>query len=524
MSTSAFKSMSIARRMILGFASVLVLLVAVAGVSAYALRLVSAQMNQIVEVNNLKTKLANSMLDSISSLAIHARTVTLLSEMDNKGAEEHARATKASFTSYLKAETELAALMQQRGAIPAERSLLEEIAAEGKKTWPDVENAVQQGMDGDNVGSGMTLMKRVAVTEAVWRKKVSDLIVLQGKLIDEATAAGADAEHKAFLAQMILVPGAVVLGLLIAWGITRSVVAPIGMAVAVAERIAEGDLTTKVDASASDETGRLLQAVSLMQERLRAMVGQIREAAYSIEAAGCDVAAGNLDLSQRTEQTSSSLQQTAASIDELTNIVRHSADSATQATSLASTAAEVAARGGQVVTQVVHTMNEINDSSKKISVITGVIDGIAFQTNILALNAAVEAARAGEQGRGFAVVAGEVRSLAQRSAEAAKEIKQLIGTSVEKVETGARLVADAGHTMNEIVGSVQRVSNIINDITMASAEQSQGITQVNSAVVQLDEMTQQNAALVEQGAAAAESLKVQAIRLTEVVRTFHLER
>ena len=256
-------------------------------------------------------------------------------------------------------------------------------------------------------------------------------------------------------------------------------------------------------------------------QRMYAVVSSVQTSAVSIETASAEIASGNHDLSTRTEQAASSLQQTAASMEQLTSTVRQSADSARQANQLAASASEIAVRGGQVVGQVVTTMDEINHSSKKISDIIGVIDAIAFQTNILALNAAVEAARAGEQGRGFAVVAGEVRNLAQRSAEAAKEIKGLIGSSVDRVETGSRLVAEAGQTMNEIVGSVQRVSDIIGEITAASGEQSDGIGQVNDAVNQLDQMTQQNAALVEESSAAAQSLKDQALNLAKAILVFN---
>jgi methyl-accepting chemotaxis protein len=315
---------------------------------------------------------------------------------------------------------------------------------------------------------------------------------------------------------------ALVLGAGMAWVITRSVTRPLQEAVNAARVIAANDLSQPLDSQRKDELGDLLRALGQMQGALRQMVSQVRQSTDSISNASTEIASGNQDLSARTEQTASNLQQAASSMEQLTGTVKQSADSARQANQLASSAAEVAARGGKVVSDVVATMDEINGASKKIADIIGVIDGIAFQTNILALNAAVEAARAGEQGRGFAVVAGEVRNLAQRSAEAAKEIKALIGASVDSVESGSRLVADAGTTMQEIVSSVQRVTDIIGEITSAAAEQSEGIGQVNGSVVQLDRMTQQNAALVEQGAAAAESLKEQAGKLTQVVSVFRL--
>jgi methyl-accepting chemotaxis protein len=302
-----------------------------------------------------------------------------------------------------------------------------------------------------------------------------------------------------------------------------SICRPIDAARRMAETVASGDLTATPDAQGADEPAAMLRALTSMQEALRSLIGQVRSTTDGVHTAAAEIARGNADLSSRTEQTASNLQQTASSMEQLTGTVRQTADSARTATELASSAASVAERGGTVVSQVVSTMDEINDSSRKIADIIGVIDGIAFQTNILALNAAVEAARAGEQGRGFAVVAGEVRSLAQRSAEAAKEIKGLIGTSVGKVEAGARLVADAGSTMNEIVASVQRVTDIIGRISAATGEQSEGIGQVNSAVNQLDQMTQQNAALVEQSAAAADSLGQQAAQLAQVVGTFRLQ-
>jgi methyl-accepting chemotaxis protein len=302
----------------------------------------------------------------------------------------------------------------------------------------------------------------------------------------------------------------------------QSICRPVEEAQRLAGAIARGDLTQPVPSKGRDELAKLMKALGEMQTSLAGIVGQVRSSTDNIGTASAQIASGNQDLSSRTEQAASSLQQTAASMEQLTSTVRQSADAARQATQMAAANAEVAARGGQVVSQVVTTMEEINQSSQKIGDIIGVIDGIAFQTNILALNAAVEAARAGEQGRGFAVVAAEVRNLAQRSAQAAKEIKGLIEASVGKVENGTRLVAQAGSTIGEIVANAQKVSAFIGDITTAATEQSQGIGQVNTAVNQLDQMTQQNAALVEESAAAADSLRDQANRLAEVVRIFRI--
>jgi methyl-accepting chemotaxis protein len=351
----------------------------------------------------------------------------------------------------------------------------------------------------------------------------AELKAFQHKLVEEAVAASAATASLQIVMLIALAAGAVLVATLVAWRITISVTRPAHEAVAIATAVAGGDLSHHTQAARKDELGDVLNALGAMKHSLIQTVGQVRSATDSINTASVEIASGNQDLSARTEQAASNLQETAASMEQLTSTVRQSADAARQANQLAASAAEIAVRGGQVVGQVVTTMDEINHSSKKISDIIGVIDGIAFQTNILALNAAVEAARAGEQGRGFAVVAGEVRNLAQRSAQAAKEIKGLIGASVDKVETGSRLVADAGQTMSEIVGSVQRVSDIIGEITAAAGEQSDGIGQVNVAVTQLDQMTQQNAALVEESAAAAESLKDQARRLTQVVQIFRLD-
>jgi methyl-accepting chemotaxis protein len=400
------------------------------------------------------------------------------------------------------------------------RQALERLDAYAKASEPVLQTIQNGGFDTAKVADRMLgrAKEQIAAVEQA---------VAQITTVLDAKAAAARTDFDKAMAQTLYAFGGVML--LVVLSVvpltlvnSASIVAPMRAARQVAQTIASGDLTQPIVVQGKDEPAELLSALQAMQSSLRTLVGQVRSSTDSITTASSEIATGNQDLSSRTEQTASNLQQAASSMEQLTGTVKQSADSARQANQLAASAAEVAARGGSVVSQVVSTMDQINTSSKKIADIIGVIDGIAFQTNILALNAAVEAARAGEQGRGFAVVAGEVRNLAQRSAEAAKEIKGLIGTSVDKVESGSKLVADAGATMNEIVASVQRVTDIIGEITAAAAEQSDGIGQVNTAVTQLDQMTQQNAALVEESAAAAESLKDQAVRLAQVVGTFKL--
>ena len=336
-----------------------------------------------------------------------------------------------------------------------------------------------------------------------------------------AKTAASDYESARALITTVIV---VSIGLAIGIGflLARMLSGAMTQAVQIAQSVAAGDLTSKIEVTSTDETGQLLTALKAMNDSLVGIVSNVRSSSDSIATGSAQIAIGNADLSQRTEEQASNLQQTAASMEQLTATVKQNSDTARQANQLANSASEAAAKGGVVVGEVVNTMEAITTSSKKISDIISVIDGIAFQTNILALNAAVEAARAGEQGRGFAVVASEVRNLAQRSANAAKEIKTLIGESVEKVETGSRLVGDAGKSMQDIVIQVKRVNDLIAEISSASVEQSQGISQVGEAVTQLDQVTQQNAALVEESAAAADSLKHQAASLAEVVSVFKL--
>ncbi len=397
-----------------------------------------------------------------------------------------------------------------------------QIAEERKAVLASLAKARELKKAGDQAGA-ITEVKGVFLPASdKYVKSLQRFIELQGKSADvlqaefvqQRTDNSRFAQGMVLLLIVLLVAGTVVL--------VRQIRQPLRDAIRVAETIASGNLDVRVDTSRPDEFGEMMRALDHMKDQLTHLVADVRRGTESITTASEEIAMGNQDLADRTEQTASNLEKTASSMEQLTATVKQSADSARQANQLASSAAQVAQRGGSVVGQVVSTMDEINASSRKISDIISVIDGIAFQTNILALNAAVEAARAGEQGRGFAVVAAEVRTLASRSAEAAKEIKALISNSVDKVESGSRLVAEAGQTMTEIVSSVQRVTDIMGEISAAASEQFQGITEVNGAVGVLDQMTQQNSALVEQSAAAASSMKEQAHKLAGIVAAFKL--
>jgi methyl-accepting chemotaxis protein len=445
------------------------------------------------------------------------RTLTVIGSLD----DAKVKAVRADLKTELAgAEKTLAAVAAGGGGDAALQKAVVQAGTEIDKYGKQADGAID--MAGVDPNTGVAAMQS-ADTSFLDVARSAAAIAARLDAIGTATAtdAAARAQRNNLLLGALAVLGAVVaVGL--SWLMQRRLVADLAQAGAVAGRVAEGRLDAVPRSDRPDEVGDVLRALAHMTGELSQSLRTVQESSQSIHTASIEIASGNHDLSSRTEQAASSLQQTASSMEQLTGTVTQSAGAARQASQLAQSAAGVAQRGGNVVAKVVSTMNEISASSKKIADIIGTIDGIAFQTNILALNAAVEAARAGEQGRGFAVVAGEVRSLAQRSAEAAKEIKSLIGASVEKVESGSKLVADAGSTMGEIVAGVQRVSDIIAEISAATGEQSSGISQVGSAVGQLDQATQQNAALVEESAAAAESLKDQARQLAQVVARFRV--
>jgi methyl-accepting chemotaxis protein len=368
------------------------------------------------------------------------------------------------------------------------------------------------------------LLSGVRPVQLAYLAALDQQIEFQKGLSHEAGAAAVSEVNTLRVSVAVAIVIALVVAVSLGVWIVRSITRPIAQAVALAEAVAAGDLSREVRSTQRDETGQLLQALAAMQQSLARVVGVVRQGSDAVATASAQIAQGNQDLSARTESQASSLEETAASMEELSSTVTQNADNARQANQLAQNASSVATQGGEVVSQVVETMKGISAASKKIADIISVIDGIAFQTNILALNAAVEAARAGEQGRGFAVVASEVRNLAGRSAEAAKEIKALISDSVHRVDAGTTLVDQAGATMQDVVNSIKRVTDIVGDISAASTEQSQGVAQIGEAVQQMDQVTQQNAALVEEMAAAANSLKTQARELVDAVAVFKLAR
>ncbi len=515
---------SISTRLALGFGGILILLIAVAVVGQLSAKTVRQRMQEITGVNAAKTKLANAMLASVNALGIQSRSVVMLDAIDGERSKQQSKRLDETLLRYQAQEKELTALVSTGQPSAEEQKLLQEISDISRKTGPELLQAAGQALDGDAVAANMTLMVRVNPGELAWNDKLSSMVALQYTHSQEATQLAEQAQSQALVTGSVLVVVALALGAFIAWKITRSITAPIGRAVVVAERIAAGDLTSAVEVRIHDETGRLLEAIATMQDKLRLLVGSISETAHNIESSSAEVASATLDLSQRTEVASQNLQMAATNLGDLNGTVEHSAESARNANQLAAAAADTATRSGEVVHKVVQRMDDISASSRKIADIISVIDGIAFQTNILALNAAVEAARAGEQGRGFAVVASEVRSLAGRAAASAKEIKALIDSSTEQVEAGTALVAQAGEIIQDMERSVKNVSAIVGEIAVATGEQSGRIGSISQAVKQLDDTLQQNAAMVEESAGASENLKEQARKLSSIVDTFRLSR
>ena len=517
--SALLRQFSIRMRMIGAIGVVLVLLLIVGSVGLFGMNSMRTQTQQFMDISVASGKLVTRMVAAQGDVRRYEKDMIIGYEKPETVKQRRAQWDEAR-KSVESLGRELAAISpaEDRVVIDRFKTAMDSYAEQASKVINQLESG---GYDNAAVADRLLDAAKQRAGEA--EKLLADL---RGKLDEEAQEAKAHAETTRSRVLWIFVLVLAVAALIVVPLTLLNMVSicnPLAEAEALATAIAGGDLSRHIkDIEGRDEASKLMQSLQRMQEVLQGLVGELRSSADSIRTASAEIATGNQDLSGRTEQTASNLQQAASSLTQLTGTVKQTADSARTANQLASSASGAAAKGGEVVSHVVSTMDEINTSSKRIGDIIGVIDGIAFQTNILALNAAVEAARAGEQGRGFAVVAGEVRSLAQRSAEAAREIKTLIGASVERVETGARLVQEAGSTMSDIVSSVQRVNDIIGEITAAASEQSDGITNVNQSVAQLDQMTQQNAALVEESAAAAESLRDQAERLASVVGRFRI--
>ncbi|MBH1982212.1 MAG: MCP four helix bundle domain-containing protein [Burkholderiales bacterium] len=506
--------LKIGTRLGIGFAVVLGLLVAVLLVGLYSMGQLSARTHDIVADKNVKMAAANTMSDNVRNITL-AITSVVVAPTEALVQTELAKIGEARKKYGAAKET-----LQKKISTDKETALMAELDAALKSGAPLNNKVIELRNAGQTEEAIAFLTQQAAPSLKIVLGALDSLVAYEAQ---QAAQAATDAETLSASARaymIILGSVAVLLGAFVAWIITRSITHPINAAVAVAETVASGDLSSHIVVNSSDETGRLLGALKAMNDSLLGVVAQVRHGTDAISTASSEIAAGNLDLSSRTEEQASSLEETASAMEELTSTVKQNADNARQANQLAKSASEVAVRGGSIVSQVVDTMGTINESSKKIVDIIGVIDGIAFQTNILALNAAVEAARAGEQGRGFAVVATEVRNLAHRSASAAKEIKELIAASVANVDTGSRLVNEAGQTMGDIVDSIVRVTDIMGEITSATHEQTIGIEQINMAIAQMDEVTQQNAALVEEAAAASQSMQEQAGELAHVVGFF----
>jgi methyl-accepting chemotaxis protein len=516
--------LTVGTRLGLGFALVLALLAIVTVLGISRMAQIQDRLDTVVNVNNAGTRLIIDMRNLIKERAEALNTLTLLTEAEDM--QKRIERINAQGKEYADAEAKLGSIFDRSASTrPEEKALLTKAKEQEAAAGPLLTKAIGLWMENKPLDATRVLVKEIRPVQKKWTEALDELGALKDNLNAQAAKEAQESFGNARALMLTLGGLALAVGVLAAVVITRGLLKQLGgepeYATKIANQIAGGDLSAHIRLQAGDKSSSLV-AMKAMQDSLVNIVSQVRTGTDTIAHASREIADGNHDLSSRTEQQASSLEKTASSMEQLTATVKQNADSARQANQLAASASDVARKGGEVVSQVVDTMGSINQSARKIVDIIAVIDGIAFQTNILALNAAVEAARAGEQGRGFAVVAAEVRSLAGRSAEAAKEIKTLIGDSVEKVEAGGRLVEQAGSTMNDVVASVGRVTAIMGEISSASAEQSAGIEQVNRAIVEMDSVTQQNAALVEQAAAAARSLQDQASELARVVSVFKL--
>ena len=513
------ETLKVGPRLAIGFGMVLVLMLVLTGLSINRMSFIRASLHEVVEGDAPKLRLVNSMRDLVRYQSVTVRDVVMQEDFAFK--KKELTLSRQSRDTYKAAADKLGTLLTDAES----KAELAKLSALDAKVRALVDKAIDLSLSGDVAEAANTIRDEVRPGQ-LEQIAALDALLQRVEAKAKASAEAANESYNNGVAAMAIVGVVALLVCLLAgWIITRSLLRQLGgepaYAMQIAGKIAAGDLAVPVDTRANDQTS-LLFAMKEMRDSLARIVSEVRSSTDTIHTAAGEIAAGNIDLSSRTEQQAGALEETASSMEELTSIVKQNADNAREADELANSAADIARKGGEVVSEVVTTMEAIQDSTRKIVDIIGVIDGIAFQTNILALNAAVEAARAGEQGRGFAVVATEVRNLAQRSAAAAKEIKTLINDSVEKVDTGTALVDQAGHTMEDIVESVKRVTGIISEIANASQEQAAGIEQVHRAISQMDDVTQQNAALVEESAAASSAMQDQAGKLSDVVNVFTL--
>jgi len=512
----------IGTRLVAGSAVVLALLLLAAGIGVMRIEQLRGKTQEITNVNDAEARLATTMGQAVLDLRIGLGNAATMS--DAAGEHEETERVAQDTKRYADARDKLAQRFSAPGPVMARKQeLLADADKKAAAAAPVIARVLELGASGHNDDAARLLMQELRPLQKAWSGALDAIVQFEEQRNEQLLASVESDYHGARALIVSLIGLTIAFGAVVTGFITRSITLPILDAVRLAETVASGDLTSKIAAGSGDETGRLLSALRDMNGSLVEIVSEVRAGTDTIAASSLQIASGTAELSGRTEQQAAALEETASTMEELTSTVKQNADNAGQASDLAAAASGIAVEGGEVVARVVETMDAIHTSSRKIVEIIGVIDGIAFQTNILALNASVEAARAGEHGRGFAVVAGEVRMLAQRSAHAAKEIKGLIDDSVTNVDTGNALVAQAGSTISRVVASVRQVSGIVDEIAGASREQSLAIEQVNQAISEMDNVTQKNAALVEEATAAAEALNGKARHLTQVVGAFVLD-